>query len=138
MKEQEEKPLLNANLDFDPYALLELMPNASEAEIKQAYFRMVRLHPPERDPQTFKQIRAAYDALKDPQNRLTVDMLRIETWPQESAADKKPARSKARKSSGDALPNQVAMQDVQRIARAFTDVARRDFREDYKPVKPKP
>lgn len=138
MSEREEQPLVNANLDFDPYALLELMPNASEADIKQAYFRMVRRHPPERDPQTFKQIRAAYDALKDPQNRLAVDMLRIETWPQESAAEKKPARSKARKSSGDALPNQVAMQDVQRIARAFTDVARRDFREDYKPVKPKP
>ena len=138
MTEQAEQPLLSANLDFDPYALLELMPNASDVEIKQAYFRMVRRHPPERAPQTFKQIRAAYEALKDPQNRLAVDMLRIESWPQEPAAEKKPVRSKARKTSSDVLPDQVALRDVQRIARAFTDVARRDFREDYKPVKPKP
>jgi curved DNA-binding protein CbpA len=135
MSDQEQHPLLSANLEVDPYTLLELMPNASEADIKQAYFRMVRRHPPERDPQTFKQIRAAYEALKDPQNRLAVDMLRIEAWPEQAAGEKKAVRAKARKRSGEVLPDQVAASDVQRIARAFTDVSRRDFREDYKPVK---
>jgi hypothetical protein len=61
-------------------------------------------------------------------------MLRIEAWPPAPAAEKKTARSKARKRSGEALPNQAASADIQRIARAFTDVARRDFREDYKPI----
>lgn len=47
------------------YSILGLEPGASEAEIKKAYFKMVRLHSPESDPEQFQKIRKAYEHLKD-------------------------------------------------------------------------
>ena len=47
------------------YETLGLSPDAGEAEIKKAYFRLVRLHPPEKDPEQFQQIRHAYELLKE-------------------------------------------------------------------------
>jgi len=42
-----------------PYAILGVERTATEAEIKRAYFARVREHPPERDPEGFKRVRAA-------------------------------------------------------------------------------
>ena len=39
------------------YHILGLEPGASQAEIKKAYFRMVRQHSPESDPEQFQKIR---------------------------------------------------------------------------------
>lgn len=47
------------------YEILGLKPGASEIEIKKAYFKMIRLHPPESDPEQFQKIREAYEQLKD-------------------------------------------------------------------------
>ena len=47
------------------YETLGLSPDAGESEIKKAYFRLVRLHPPEKDPEQFQQIRHAYELLKE-------------------------------------------------------------------------
>lgn len=47
------------------YALLGLDPGAAPDEIKKAYFRLVRVHPPEKDPEEFQEIRRAYEMLKD-------------------------------------------------------------------------
>ena len=47
------------------YDALELKPGASPAEVKKAYFRLVRQYTPEKDPEHFKRIRQAYEALKD-------------------------------------------------------------------------
>ena len=47
------------------YEVLGLDPEAGADEIKRAYFRLVRLHPPEKDPEQFQQIRHAYEMLKD-------------------------------------------------------------------------
>lgn len=47
------------------YDALELEPGASPAEVKKAYFRLVRQYTPEKDPEHFKRIRQAYEALKD-------------------------------------------------------------------------
>jgi hypothetical protein len=38
----------------------------SAAELKAAYRAQVRLHPPDQAPERFRQVRAAYDALKRP------------------------------------------------------------------------
>ena len=46
------------------YHILGLEPGASQAEIKKAYFRMVRQHSPESDPEQFQKIREAYEQLK--------------------------------------------------------------------------
>lgn len=47
------------------YQTLDIAPEASSQEIRRAYLRAVRLHPPESDPEGFKAIKAAYDVLCD-------------------------------------------------------------------------
>ena len=59
-----------ANLSFESArALLGIAPDASDADIRAAYLDQVRLHPPDRDPEAFEQIRDAYDKLRDPRQR---------------------------------------------------------------------
>jgi curved DNA-binding protein CbpA len=54
----------------DPYRVLELPPDASESEIRQRYLELVRAFPPDRAPERFAAIHAAYAALRDPANRI--------------------------------------------------------------------
>ncbi len=53
----------------DYFQILEIAETAPPDEIKRAYFKMVRRHPPEKDPEQFKLIRLAYDTLMDPRAR---------------------------------------------------------------------
>ena len=48
----------------DYYEILELKKDASQQEIKRAYFRLIRQHTPDSDPEGFMKIREAYEALK--------------------------------------------------------------------------
>lgn len=57
----------------EPYQDLELERGADARAIKAAYFRLMRLHPPEKDPEAFQRIRAAYDLLSDPERRAAYD-----------------------------------------------------------------
>lgn len=54
----------------DPYKVLDLPVSADEETIRRRYLELVRKHPPDRDPVKFAEIRAAYDALKDRDERL--------------------------------------------------------------------
>lgn len=54
----------------DPYLLLGVPPDADDARIRAAYLAALRACPPERDPQRFEQIRAAYEAIGTAQARL--------------------------------------------------------------------
>lgn len=54
----------------DPYEVLGLTANADEATIRQTYLDLVRKFPPDREPEQFARVRAAYDALRDPLVRL--------------------------------------------------------------------
>lgn len=54
----------------DPYEVLGLATNADEATIRQTYLDLVRRFPPDRDPEQFARVRAAYEALRDPFVRL--------------------------------------------------------------------
>ncbi|MBA3442726.1 MAG: DnaJ domain-containing protein [Pyrinomonadaceae bacterium] len=58
----------------NPYKTLGINRNATEAEIKHAYFNRVREHSPERDPEGFKQIRAAYEKLSAAAARAETDL----------------------------------------------------------------
>ena len=49
------------------YEILGLRPEATQAEIKKAYFSLVRQHSPEKDPEKFREIREAYEHLKEVQ-----------------------------------------------------------------------
>lgn len=51
---------------IDPYDVLGVGPEASPDEIRRRYLTLVREFPPEREPERFAQIRAAYDQLRDP------------------------------------------------------------------------
>ena len=46
------------------YQILGLTPQATQNEIKRAYFKLLREHSPEKDPEGFRQIREAYEYLK--------------------------------------------------------------------------
>lgn len=100
----------------DPYAILDLARNATTAEIKQAYFAQVRAHPPERDPETFKRIRAAYERLRDPDRRAEADMLLLVAWPVPSRRRRPPQLDLA-----------VHPEDIIVAARALTDLDRSDW-----------
>ena len=53
----------------DPYHVLGLARQATEEDIKRAYFQLVRQFSPERAPEQFREIRTAYEQLRDPDNR---------------------------------------------------------------------
>ena len=53
----------------DPRAVLGVSSTAGEDEIRAAYLRKIKEHPPDRSPEQFEQIRDAYDVLRDPRAR---------------------------------------------------------------------
>lgn len=65
----------------DPYRVLQIARSASDAEIKRAYFTLVRQFPPEREPVQFQAIRAAYDQLRTPESRARVDLFLLQPPP---------------------------------------------------------
>lgn len=107
----------------DPYAVLGVERSASPAELKQAYFARVRAHPPERDPATFKRIRAAYEQLRDPAARAETDLQLLERWPTPTSQRRPPA-----------LDQRVQPEDVIAAARAVAGLHRSDWREHFRKV----
>ena len=57
------------------YSVLGIEASASSKEIKRAYFRQVREHPPEKESEKFKLIRSAYETLSDERARGDYDTL---------------------------------------------------------------
>jgi len=49
----------------DPYAILGLTQDATDAMIREAYLAMARQFTPENQPERFAAIRAAYEAIRD-------------------------------------------------------------------------
>ena len=62
----------------DPYGVLGLDRQASEAEIKRAYFQLVRQCPPEREPEKFRAIRTAYEQLRDAESRAQIALFLLQ------------------------------------------------------------
>jgi curved DNA-binding protein CbpA len=54
---------------IDPYQVLGIEPEATSEEIRAAYLRKIREHPPERDAAAFELVRDAYADLRDPRER---------------------------------------------------------------------
>lgn len=54
----------------DPYRQLGVLESAGDEAIRAAYLAAIRACPPERDPQRFEQVRAAYEAIATEPQRL--------------------------------------------------------------------
>ena len=50
----------------DPFAALGLEPTLDPLQVKRAYFAALQRHPPHADPEGFRRIRDAYEALSAP------------------------------------------------------------------------
>lgn len=107
----------------DPYAVLAIPRTASAEEVRRAYFALVRSHPPEREPDTFKRIRAAYERLRDPEQRLETDMLLPRPWSDPTPRRRLPPLDLA-----------VHREDVIAVARAFSDLERSDWRHQFEKI----
>ncbi len=107
----------------DPYSVLGVGRMATPDEIKRAYFTLVRAHPPEREPDTFKRVRAAYERLRDPARRAEADMLLLEPWP---------APARRRRAARPDLS--LHGEDVLAAAWALSDLERTDWREHFAKV----
>lgn len=73
----------------DYYAILEVSPTATTAEIKRSYRRLARLHHPDLNKQALdthiKRLNEAYEVLRDPVKRAAYDEQRAEEKRQEAA-----------------------------------------------------
>jgi curved DNA-binding protein CbpA len=61
----------------DPFAVLEIGEDADDETIQRRYLALVRRYPPERDPDRFREIRAAYEAIQNKRDRLRARLLSI-------------------------------------------------------------
>ena len=62
----------------DPYLTLGLPPDADDAAVHAAYVAAVTTCPPERDPQRFQALRAAYESLRTHRARLAAALFEQE------------------------------------------------------------
>lgn len=104
---------------LNPYAILGVSRQASDAEIRQAYFKLVRQYPPEKDPNKFKEIRAAYDSLKDETARMNTYLTHFEEPDTGFTALERRA-----------LPAKVEFRWILLGDERFSDLRRTDFEAD--------
>ena len=57
---------MNSSSSADPFTTLGVPREAGEAEIRARYLELVKQFPPERYPDKFREVRAAFEAAKDP------------------------------------------------------------------------
>lgn len=59
MPQDDERPA-------DPFAVLGLPPGADEDQVRTRYLQLIKEHPPESDPEKFRQVQQAYQDARDP------------------------------------------------------------------------
>ena len=62
-------PLPTPSAPLEPHAVLGVSPDATPEELRSAYLEAVARWPPDTAPEEFQRVRAAYELLKDPQQR---------------------------------------------------------------------
>ena len=63
----------------DPYEVLGVSRQAGDVEFRNRYLQLVREFPPDRAPERFAEIRAAFDQLRDPVARLEKQLFSTDT-----------------------------------------------------------
>ena len=105
----------------DPYRVLGLQPGASPQDIRRAYFSQVRAHPPEKEPEAFKAVRAAYEKLCELPDQC--DLFRLQEPAGWNAHHALPAADV-----------QFHPEDALAALQAWGDLGRRDFSDDFREV----
>ena len=59
----------------DPFAVPGVGEDADDEAIRQRYLALVRLYPPDREPEHFQALRRAYEAIRGERERLEVQLL---------------------------------------------------------------
>jgi curved DNA-binding protein CbpA len=57
---------------MSPFAVLGIEETADDAQVRAAYLAKVRRSPPDRDPDGFRRVREAYEAVRDEEHRLAL------------------------------------------------------------------
>ena len=109
----------------DPYRVLGVQPGASPEAIRSAYFELVRAHPPEREPEAFKTVRAAYEQLSEQLSAPGAqdELFRLQAPPSWQSGHVKPA-----------IDAEFHPEDVLVALEGWTDLARRDFSDEFREV----
>jgi len=63
-----------------PREVLGVNQDAGEEEIRTAYVRKVKEHPPDRSPEEFERIRDAYASLRDPRRRMRDRLVSVDPF----------------------------------------------------------
>ena len=91
----------------DPFTVLGVADDAGDAEIRRRYLAMVRDFPPDRAPERFQELRAAYEALSDARKRLETKLLHTN-----SAALSRFSTDALRAGSTDGPPRRATRQTI--------------------------
>ena len=110
----------------DPYRVLGITPTAGPDEIRSAYLKLLRAHPPEKEPERFKAIRAAYEKLKDETQRIRTAVMHMDL------SDSGPPVPFP---EIDSPPPVFNAGDLWEILLAAGEFHRRDFPEDWIDIK---
>ena len=107
--------------NVDPFAELGLEFMASEERVRARYLELVKKFPPEKDPEAFQRIQAAFDIAKDPlkiADQLLTDLEeRDQPWEdviQQHSRQLPPLRSKFLLSLGNRPQDDANLEDVSR------------------------
>jgi len=108
----------------NPYEILGIDKNASNADIKKAYFQNVRKFSPEKHGDKFKEVREAYEKLKDDKKRAETDTFMLNV-PYEEFVIEHPDKEWEYKPK-------IKLDSVYRyINKQFSDLERTDFKDDF-------
>lgn len=107
----------------DPYRVLGVDSAASQADVKRAYFTLIRQYPPETEADKFKIIRAAYEKLKNAKRRSETDIFRV--YPPH---DWQPSTTSVQ------LDTAFHPNDARLALRRWGELGRTDFREDFQEI----
>ena len=91
----------------DPFTVLGVAEEADDAEIRRRYLALVREFPPDRAPERFQELRAAYEALGDERKRLETRLLHTN-----AAALSRLGIETLRRGSSGAAPGRATRQTV--------------------------
>ena len=108
---------------LNPYQILEIPRNVTPGEIKNAYFKLIKKFPPEREPEKFKMIRLAYESLKTSAKKAETDVFIFKDAEQTFEIPDE------MKQYYDA---DIKAEDILEILKElYTDLHRIDFEDDY-------